>query len=113
MYILILPAFGLVSEVLPTFSKKPLFGYNVMVYSGIMIGFLGFGVWAHHMFAVGMGAVADSIFSVMTMLIAWAFCNRGRNPASREYPNGVLVCCPNLTVRERLQVLREALRERD
>jgi cytochrome c oxidase subunit 1 len=56
--------------VLPTFSKKPLFGYNVMVYSGIMIGFLGFGVWAHHMFAVGMGAVADSIFSLMTMLIA-------------------------------------------
>ncbi len=70
VYILILPAFGLVSEVLPTFSKKPLFGYNVMVYSGIMIGFLGFGVWAHHMFAVGMGAVADSIFGVMTMLIA-------------------------------------------
>ncbi|MEX2182403.1 MAG: cytochrome c oxidase subunit I [Gemmatimonadaceae bacterium] len=70
VYILILPAFGLVSEVLPTFSKKPLFGYNVMVYSGIMIGFLGFGVWAHHMFAVGMGAVADSIFSMMTMLIA-------------------------------------------
>ena len=70
VYILILPAFGLVSEVLPTFSKKPLFGYNVMVYSGIMIGFLGFGVWAHHMFAVGMGPVADSIFSLMTMLIA-------------------------------------------
>jgi cytochrome c oxidase subunit 1 len=69
VYILILPAFGLVSEVLPTFSKKPLFGYNVMVYSGIMIGFLGFGVWAHHMFAVGMGAVADTIFSMMTMLI--------------------------------------------
>ena len=69
VYILILPAFGLVSEVLPTFSKKPLFGYNVMVYSGIMIGFLGFGVWAHHMFAVGMGAVADSIFSMLTMLI--------------------------------------------
>ncbi|HET8770652.1 MAG TPA: cytochrome c oxidase subunit I [Gemmatimonadaceae bacterium] len=70
VYILILPAFGLVSEIIPTFSKKPLFGYNVMVYSGIMIGFLGFGVWAHHMFAVGMGAVADSIFSTMTMLIA-------------------------------------------
>jgi cytochrome c oxidase subunit 1 len=70
VYILILPAFGLVSEILPTFSKKPLFGYNVMVYSGIMIGFLGFGVWAHHMFAVGMGPVADSIFSLMTMLIA-------------------------------------------
>ncbi len=69
VYILILPAFGLVSEVLPTHSRKPLFGYNVMVYSGAMIGFLGFGVWAHHMFSVGMGPVADSIFSLATMLI--------------------------------------------
>jgi len=70
VYILILPAFGLVSEVMPTFSRKPLFGYPVMVYSLILIAFLGFGVWAHHMFAVGMGPVADSIFSITTMLIA-------------------------------------------
>jgi cytochrome c oxidase subunit I len=70
VYILVLPAFGLVSEVLPTFSRKPLFGYPVMVYSLILIGMLGFGVWAHHMFAVGMGPIADSFFSVTTMLIA-------------------------------------------
>ncbi|HUF66383.1 MAG TPA: cytochrome c oxidase subunit I [Gemmatimonadaceae bacterium] len=70
VYILILPAFGLVSEVLPTHSRKPLFGYAVMVYSGILIGFLGFGVWAHHMFAVGMGPIADTVFGVTTMLIA-------------------------------------------
>jgi cytochrome c oxidase subunit 1 len=70
VYILILPAFGLVSEILPTFSRKPIFGYPVMVYSGILIAFLGFGVWAHHMFAVGMGPVADSVFAVTTMLIA-------------------------------------------
>jgi cytochrome c oxidase subunit 1 len=70
VYILILPAFGLVSEILPTFSRKPIFGYPVMVYSGILIAFLGFGVWAHHMFAVGMGAVADSVFATTTMLIA-------------------------------------------
>jgi cytochrome c oxidase subunit 1 len=70
VYILILPAFGLVSEVLPTHSRKPLFGYAVMVYSGILIAFLGFGVWAHHMFAVGMGPIADSVFSLTTMLIA-------------------------------------------
>jgi cytochrome c oxidase subunit 1 len=69
VYILILPAFGLVSEVLPTFSKKPLFGYPVMVYSGILIAFLGFGVWAHHMFAVGMGPIADTLFALTTMLI--------------------------------------------
>src|SRR5919199_963969 len=70
VYILILPAFGLVSEVLPTFSRKPLFGYPVMVYSGMLIAFLGFGVWAHHMFAVGMGPIADTVFGITTMLIA-------------------------------------------
>ena len=69
VYILVLPAFGLVSEILPTFSRKPLFGYPVMVYSGMLIAFLGFGVWAHHMFAVGMGPIADTLFAVMTMLI--------------------------------------------
>ncbi|HET7876591.1 MAG TPA: cytochrome c oxidase subunit I [Methylomirabilota bacterium] len=70
VYILILPAMGIVSEVLPTFSRKPLFGAPVVIYSGIMIGFFGFGVWSHHMFSVGMGPVADSAFSVATMLIA-------------------------------------------
>jgi cytochrome c oxidase subunit 1 len=70
VYILILPAFGLVSEILPTFSRKPIFGYPVMVYSGILIAFLGFGVWAHHMFAVGMGPIADAVFATTTMLIA-------------------------------------------
>ncbi|MFL5576619.1 MAG: cytochrome c oxidase subunit I [Gemmatimonadaceae bacterium] len=70
VYILVLPAFGLTSEVLPTFSRKPIFGYPVMVYATILIGFLGFGVWAHHMFAVGMGPIADTVFGLMTMLIA-------------------------------------------
>nr|MBA3267143.1 cbb3-type cytochrome c oxidase subunit I [Acidimicrobiia bacterium] len=55
VYILILPAMGIVSEVLPVFSRKPLFGYQVMVFSGIAIGFMGWGVWAHHMFATGLG----------------------------------------------------------
>src|SRR3954468_19285895 len=70
VYILILPAFGLVSEIIPTFSRKPIFGYPVMVYATMLIAFLGFGVWAHHMFAVGMGAIADTVFGVTTMLIA-------------------------------------------
>jgi len=61
---------GIVSEVLPTFSRKPLFGAPLVIFSGITIGFLGFGVWSHHMFAVGMGPVADSAFSIATMLIA-------------------------------------------
>jgi cytochrome c oxidase subunit 1 len=70
VYILVLPAFGLVSEIIPTFSRKPIFGYPVMVYATTLIGFLGFGVWAHHMFAVGMGPIADTFFSMTTMLIA-------------------------------------------
>jgi cytochrome c oxidase subunit I len=70
VYILILPAFGIVSEVLPTFARKPLFGAPVVIYSGILIGFFGFSVWSHHMFAAGMGPVADSAFALTTMLIA-------------------------------------------
>jgi cytochrome c oxidase subunit 1 len=70
VYILILPAMGIVSEILPTFARKPLFGAPVVIYSGIMIGFFGFGVWSHHMFSVGMGPVADAAFSISTMLIA-------------------------------------------
>jgi cytochrome c oxidase subunit 1 len=70
VYILILPAMGMVSEVLPVFSKKPLFGYPVMVFSGIAIGFMGWGVWVHHMFATGLGPVAISAFSISTMFIA-------------------------------------------
>jgi cytochrome c oxidase subunit 1 len=70
VYILILPGMGIVSEVLPVFSRKPLFGYSVVVFSGIAIGFLGWGVWAHHMFATGLGPVAISAFGLSTMLIA-------------------------------------------
>lgn len=70
VYILIIPAFGIVSEVLPVFSRKPIFGYTAVAYSGVAIGFLGFTVWAHHMFAVGMNPVADAIFSIDSMIIA-------------------------------------------
>ena len=70
VYILILPAMGIVSEVLPTFARKPLFGYTVVVYSGILIAFMGWGVWSHHMFSVGLGPIADAVFSSTTMLIA-------------------------------------------
>jgi len=70
VYILILPAMGVVSDVLPTFSRKPLFGYTVVVYSGVLIGLMSWGVWSHHMFAVGLGPIADSVFAGTTMLIA-------------------------------------------
>tara|TARA_Y100001933_G_scaffold264911_1_gene333444 strand:- start:5405 stop:7309 length:1905 start_codon:yes stop_codon:yes gene_type:complete len=70
VYILILPAMGIVSEVIPTFSRKPIFGYGLIVFSGGIIGFMGFAVWSHHMFTTGMGVVATSAFSILTMLIA-------------------------------------------
>jgi cytochrome c oxidase subunit 1 len=70
VYILILPAMGIISEVIPTFSRKPLFGYPIVVFSGACIGFLGFGVWSHHMFTTGMGTMATAAFSMTTMAIA-------------------------------------------
>jgi len=70
VYILILPGMGIVSEILPVFSRKPLFGYPVVVFSGIAIGFIGWGVWVHHMFATGLGPVAISAFALSTMIIA-------------------------------------------
>ncbi|MFO7893808.1 MAG: cytochrome c oxidase subunit I [Longimicrobiales bacterium] len=70
VYILILPAFGIASDVIPTFSRKPLFGYAVMVFSGALIGFISWGVWSHHMFTTGLGPIADSFFTISTMIIA-------------------------------------------
>ena len=70
VYILILPAFGVVSEIIPTFSRKPLFGYEAMVYAVASIAFLSFIVWAHHMFTVGMPLAGQLFFMLSTMLIA-------------------------------------------
>ena len=70
VYIMILPSFGIVSEIIPVFSRKPIFGYPFMVGSGIAIGFMGWGVWAHHMFASGMGQMSVLAFSLATMFIA-------------------------------------------
>ena len=70
VYILILPAMGIVSETLPVFSKKPLFGYPAVVFAGASIAFMGFGVWAHHMFASGIPTIAQAAFGLSTMTIA-------------------------------------------
>lgn len=70
VYIMVLPAFGMVSEILPVFSRKPIFGYEFVAYSGVAIGVLGFTVWAHHMFATGLGVIADTFFSAASMLIS-------------------------------------------
>jgi len=69
VYLLMLPAFGIFSETIPAFSQKRLFGYTSMVFATVLIGFLGFMVWAHHMFTTGMGPIANSIFALATMAI--------------------------------------------
>ena len=70
VYILIMPAFGIISEVVATFSKKRLFGYSSMVFAVVLIAFLSFMVWVHHMFTDGLGPIANALFGVATMLIA-------------------------------------------
>ncbi|WP_226703280.1 cytochrome c oxidase subunit I [Microbulbifer elongatus] len=70
VYIMILPAFGIVSAIIPTFARKPLFGYSSMVYATASIAFLSFIVWAHHMFTVGMPIAGELFFMYATMLIA-------------------------------------------
>ncbi|WP_158756357.1 cytochrome c oxidase subunit I [Dyella sp. S184] len=70
VYIMILPAFGIISEIIPTFARKPIFGYKAMVFAIASIAFLSFIVWAHHMFAVGLPMGAEIFFMYATMLIA-------------------------------------------
>jgi cytochrome c oxidase subunit I len=70
VYVLVLPAFAFVSEIIPVFSRKAIFGYSVMVLATIAIGFIGMSVWAHHMFTVGMSAGANTFFVISTMAIA-------------------------------------------
>lgn len=70
VYIMILPAFGVISEVLPVFSRKPIFGYKMIAYSTLAIALISFFVWAHHMFVSGISEIAALIFSFLTMLVA-------------------------------------------
>src|SRR5437588_7284572 len=70
VYVLVIPAFAFVSEIVPVFSRKPIFGYSVMVVATVAIGFISMSVWAHHRFTVGMGANANTFFVISTMAIA-------------------------------------------
>src|SRR5262249_50867919 len=70
VYIMVLPAFGILSEVVPVFSRKPIFGYTVVVASGAAIAFYSMLVWAHHMFAVGLGQLPEAFFGATSMIIS-------------------------------------------
>ena len=70
VYVLIMPAFAIASEVIPVFSRKPIFGYPVMVAASISIAFLSLGVWAHHMLTIGMSALGNTFFVISTLLVA-------------------------------------------
>jgi cytochrome c oxidase subunit 1 len=70
VYVMIIPAMGIVSEIMPVFARKPIFGYKAIAYSSVMIGLLGFLVWAHHMFVAGMQMSAGIPFMITSMIIA-------------------------------------------
>ncbi len=70
VYVMILPAMGIISEVVPVFSRKPIFGYKAIAYSSLAIAFIGFFVWGHHMFVSGMSSKAGIIFSFLTFFVA-------------------------------------------
>ena len=70
VYIMIIPAMGVISEIIPVFSRKPIFGYKAIAYSSLGIAFISFLVWAHHMFTAGISEVAATIFSFLTFLVA-------------------------------------------
>lgn len=70
VYVLVLPCFGFASEIIPVFSRKPIFGYPIMVAATVSIGFLSMSVWAHHMFTVGMSSYGNAFFALTTMVIA-------------------------------------------
>jgi cytochrome c oxidase subunit 1 len=70
VYIMILPAMGVVSEIIPTFTKREIFGYKAIAYSSLSIAFIGYFVWAHHMFTSGMSDIARAVFSLFTFLVA-------------------------------------------
>lgn len=96
VYIMVLPAMGLISEMLPVFVKKSIFGYKVIVYSSLAIAFIGYFVWGHHMFTSGMSGPARIIFSVLTFLVAIPSAIKVFNWVSTLYKGSIEIKTPLL-----------------
>ena len=76
VYVLVIPAFAFVSEIVPVFSRKPIFGYPVMVAATVAIGFVSMSVWAHHMFTIGMNSYGNTFFAITTMIVGGSHRNQ-------------------------------------
>jgi cytochrome c oxidase subunit 1 len=96
VYIMVLPAFGIIGEIIPVFSRKPLFGYRAVVWSSLAIAGAGFVVWAHHMFTSGISDVAAKVFSVLTFLVAIPTAVKVFNWVSTMYKGSISFSTPML-----------------
>ncbi len=96
VYIMILPAFGIISEIVPVFSRKPIFGYRAMVIASVGIALISFIVWGHHMFVAGMSNTARYIFSALTFLVAIPTAVKVFNWVSTMYRGSIIFATPML-----------------
>ncbi len=96
VYIMVLPAFGVVGEIIPVFSRKPLFGYRMVVYSSVAIAAVGFFVWAHHMFVAGISDFSAKVFSIITFLVAIPTAVKVFNWVSTMYKGSISFATPML-----------------
>jgi cytochrome c oxidase subunit 1 len=98
VYIMALPAFGVVSEMLPTFSQRTIFGYKAIAFSSLAIAFVGYFIWGHHMFTAGMSGAARFIFSILTFLVAIPTAIKVFNWVATLYKGSINVQVPLLYV---------------
>jgi cytochrome c oxidase subunit I len=96
VYIMVLPAMGLISEIIPTFAKRTIFGYKAIAYSSLAIAFIGYFVWGHHMFVSGMSGTARVIFSILTFLVAVPSAIKVFNWVATLYKGSIMIKTPLL-----------------
>ncbi len=94
VYIVILPGMGIISEVIPVFSRKPIFGYRFIAYSSVAIALIGFLVWGHHMFVAGQSVLASTIFSALTFLVAIPSAVKVFNWLATMYKGSIELAAP-------------------